>query len=75
MIGQYVDFQWSLVSFIVFVELVCICVFGCNIFKNVNFVIVICVDGIFYKYVFIFDGNCNREVFDVYFDICDDDDF
>lgn len=35
----------------------------------------ICVDGTFHKYVFTPDGNCNREAFDVYLDICDDDDF
>ncbi|RXM33908.1 Dynamin-1-like protein [Acipenser ruthenus] len=43
--------------------------------ENVNSVIAICVDGTFHKYVFTPDGNCNREAFDVYLDICDDDDF
>jgi len=33
----------------------------------------ICLDGTFHKYVFNEDGNCNRESFDVYLDICDDD--
>lgn len=37
--------------------------------------VAICVDGTFHKYVFTPDGNCNREAFDVYLDICDDDDF
>lgn len=35
----------------------------------------VCVDGTFHKYVFSPDGNCNREAFDVFLDICDDDDF
>ncbi|XP_061470258.1 WD repeat domain phosphoinositide-interacting protein 4 isoform X2 [Rhineura floridana] len=75
MIGQYVDSQWSLASFTVPAESACICAFGRNTSKNVNSVIAICVDGTFHKYVFTPDGNCNREAFDVYLDICDDDDF
>uniref|UniRef100_A0AAZ3NZJ9 WD repeat domain phosphoinositide-interacting protein 4 n=1 Tax=Oncorhynchus tshawytscha TaxID=74940 RepID=A0AAZ3NZJ9_ONCTS len=74
-IGQYVDSQWSLASFTVPAECACICAFGKNTSKNVNSVIAICVDGTFHKYVFTPDGNCNREAFDVYLDICDDDDF
>uniref|UniRef100_A0A2K6AXC9 Uncharacterized protein n=1 Tax=Macaca nemestrina TaxID=9545 RepID=A0A2K6AXC9_MACNE len=65
-IGQYVDPQWSLASFTVPAESACICVFCRNTSKNVN-----CVIAIF----FTPDGNCNREAFDAYFDICDDDDF
>uniref|UniRef100_A0A8C9GQJ4 WD repeat-containing protein 45 n=1 Tax=Piliocolobus tephrosceles TaxID=591936 RepID=A0A8C9GQJ4_9PRIM len=75
MIGQYVDSQWSLASFTVPAESACICAFGRNTSKNVNSVIAICVDGTFHKYVFTPDGNFNREAFDVYLDICDDDDF
>uniref|UniRef100_A0A8D2FE01 WD repeat domain phosphoinositide-interacting protein 4 n=1 Tax=Theropithecus gelada TaxID=9565 RepID=A0A8D2FE01_THEGE len=60
-IGQYVDPQWSLASFTVPAESACICVFCRNTSKNVNF--------------FTPDGNCNREAFDAYLDICDDDDF
>uniref|UniRef100_A0A9J8CWF2 WD repeat domain 45 n=1 Tax=Cyprinus carpio carpio TaxID=630221 RepID=A0A9J8CWF2_CYPCA len=74
-IGQYVDSQWSLANFTVPAECACICAFGKNTSKNVNSVIAICVDGTFHKYVFTPDGNCNREAFDVYLDICDDDDF
>ncbi|XP_060679327.1 WD repeat domain phosphoinositide-interacting protein 4, partial [Hemiscyllium ocellatum] len=74
-IGQYVDSQWSLASFTVPAECACICAFGKNTSKNVNSVIAICVDGTFHKYVFTPEGNCNREAFDVYLDICDDDDF
>ncbi|KAM9771157.1 WD repeat domain phosphoinositide-interacting protein 4-like [Syngnathus typhle] len=74
-IGQYVDSQWSLASFTVPAECACICAFGKNTSKNVNSVIAICVDGTFHKYVFTPDGNCNREAFDVYLDICNDDDF
>ncbi|XP_074917529.1 WD repeat domain phosphoinositide-interacting protein 4-like [Chelonoidis abingdonii] len=74
-IGQYVDSQWSLASFTVPAESACICAFGRSSAKTVNSVIAICVDGTFHKYVFTPDGNCNREAFDVYLDICDDDDF
>lgn len=35
----------------------------------------ICIDGTFHKFVFTPDGSCNREAFDVYLDLCDDDDF
>lgn len=48
-------------------SVVCVCVCVCPA--------AICVDGTFHKYVFTPDGNCNREAFDVYLDICDDDDF
>ncbi|XP_069842667.1 WD repeat domain phosphoinositide-interacting protein 4 isoform X2 [Dendropsophus ebraccatus] len=75
MIGQYVDSQWSLASFTVPAESACICAFGKNTSKNVNSVIAVCVDGTFHKYVFTPEGNCNREAFDVYLDICDDDIF
>uniref|UniRef100_A0A8C3HWJ5 WD repeat domain 45 n=1 Tax=Chrysemys picta bellii TaxID=8478 RepID=A0A8C3HWJ5_CHRPI len=74
-IGQYVDSQWSLASFTVPAESACVCAFGRSSAKTVNSVIAICVDGTFHKYVFTPDGNCNREAFDVYLDICDDDDF
>uniref|UniRef100_A0A2I3SNA3 WD repeat domain phosphoinositide-interacting protein 4 n=1 Tax=Pan troglodytes TaxID=9598 RepID=A0A2I3SNA3_PANTR len=75
MIGQYVDSQWSLARFTVPAESACICSFGRNTSKKFNSVIAICVDGTFHKYIFTPDGSCNREAFDVYFDICDDDDF
>lgn len=35
----------------------------------------ICLDGTLHKYVFSTDGNCNRESFDVYLDVCDDDEY
>lgn len=48
----------------------------CQFFlSHVSLFEAICVDGTFHKYVFTPDGNCNREAFDVYLDICDDDDF
>ena len=34
----------------------------------------VCVDGTFHKYVFVPDGNCNREAYDVFLDV-DDIDF
>lgn len=33
------------------------------------------MDGTFHKYVFTPNGNCNRESFDVYLDVCEDEDF
>lgn len=41
----------------------------------VNLPTAICLDGTFHKYVFNDDGNCNREAFDVYLDVCDDHEF
>lgn len=40
----------------------------------VFYISAICLDGTFHKYVFSQDGNCNRESFDVFLDVCDDDD-
>lgn len=45
-----------------------------NIYILYNFT-AICMDGTFHKYVFTADGNCNREAFDVFLDVCDHDDF
>lgn len=67
-LGNYVESQWALANFTVPPECACICAFGSR-----NTVIAICLDGTFHKYVFNEDGNCNRESFDVYLDICDDD--
>ncbi|KFO22514.1 WD repeat domain phosphoinositide-interacting protein 4-like [Fukomys damarensis] len=75
MIGQYVASQWSLARFHLPAESACICAFACNTAKNVNSVIAICVDGTFHKYVFTPDGNCKREAFEVYLDMCEEDDF
>jgi len=33
------------------------------------------MDGTYHKYVFTPTGNCNRESFDVFLDVCEDDDF
>nr|CAD7412074.1 unnamed protein product [Timema poppensis] len=69
-LGNYVESQWALANFTVPPECACICAFGSR-----SSVIAICLDGTFHKYVFNADGNCNREAFDVYLDICDDDEF
>uniref|UniRef100_S4RER8 WD repeat domain 45 n=1 Tax=Petromyzon marinus TaxID=7757 RepID=S4RER8_PETMA len=74
-IGQYVDSQWSLASFTVPAECSCVCAFGRNAAKSTNSVIAACVDGTFHKYMFTPEGSCNREAFDIYLDIGDDDDF
>uniref|UniRef100_UPI00358EA6EF WD repeat domain phosphoinositide-interacting protein 4-like n=1 Tax=Myxine glutinosa TaxID=7769 RepID=UPI00358EA6EF len=74
-IGQYVDSQWSLASFTVPAECACVCAFNRSTSKIVNSVVAVCVDGTFHKYAFTLEGNCNREAFDVYLDIGDDDDF
>uniref|UniRef100_A0A8C4QVX6 WD repeat domain 45 n=1 Tax=Eptatretus burgeri TaxID=7764 RepID=A0A8C4QVX6_EPTBU len=74
-IGQYVDSQWSLASFTVPAECACVCAFNRSTSKMVNSVVAVCVDGTFHKYAFTLEGSCNREAFDVYLDIGDDDDF
>lgn len=45
------------------------------IFYFIYSFVAICMDGTFHKYVFTADGNCNREAFDVFLDVCDHDDF
>ncbi|KAG5890404.1 hypothetical protein JTB14_026286 [Gonioctena quinquepunctata] len=67
-LGKYGESQWALANFTVPPECACVCAFGPN-----GSVIAICLDGTFHKYVFTADGICNRETFDVYLDVCDDD--
>ncbi|XP_059474187.1 WD repeat domain phosphoinositide-interacting protein 4-like [Neocloeon triangulifer] len=69
-LGNYVESQWALANFTVPPECACVCAFGSR-----SSVIAICLDGTFHKYVFTTDGNCNREAFDIFLDICEDDDF
>ncbi|XP_003708054.1 WD repeat domain phosphoinositide-interacting protein 4 [Megachile rotundata] len=69
-LGNYVESQWALATFTVPPECACVCAFGTR-----SSVIAICMDGTFHKYVFTADGNCNREAFDVFLDVCDHDDF
>uniref|UniRef100_A0A1B6CCC6 Uncharacterized protein n=1 Tax=Clastoptera arizonana TaxID=38151 RepID=A0A1B6CCC6_9HEMI len=69
-LGNYVESQWALANFTVPPECACICAFGSK-----NSVIAICLDGTFHKYVFNAEGNCNREAFDVFLDVCDDEEF
>eukprot|EP00794_Sanderia_malayensis_P012859 gene12859-14184_t len=66
--GQYVESQWGLASFSVAAELPCICAFATS-----NSVVAICDDGSFHKYVFTKDGNCNRESFDMFTELGDDE--
>ena len=35
----------------------------------------VCVDGTYHKYVFTPDGNCNRERYDVFLELGDDNEF
>ncbi|XP_011298180.1 WD repeat domain phosphoinositide-interacting protein 4-like [Fopius arisanus] len=69
-LGNYVESQWALATFTVPPECACVCAFGPH-----HSVIAVCMDGTFHKYVFTAEGNCNREAFDVFLDVCDDDDF
>ncbi|XP_063979837.1 WD repeat domain phosphoinositide-interacting protein 4-like isoform X2 [Diachasmimorpha longicaudata] len=69
-LGNYIESQWALATFTVPPECACVCAFGSH-----NSVIAVCMDGTFHKYVFTSEGNCNREAFDVFLDVCDDDDF
>ncbi|XP_049765222.1 WD repeat domain phosphoinositide-interacting protein 4-like [Schistocerca serialis cubense] len=68
-LGNYVESQWALANFTVPPECACICAFGSR-----TSVVAVCLDGTFHKYVFNSDGNCNREAFDVFLDVCEDDD-
>lgn len=70
-LGDYVQSQWAFANFTVPPECACICAFQ----QTKNTVIAICLDGTFHKYVFSNEGNCNRESFDVYLDVCDDDEY
>uniref|UniRef100_A0A6M2DMH5 Uncharacterized protein n=1 Tax=Xenopsylla cheopis TaxID=163159 RepID=A0A6M2DMH5_XENCH len=65
--GHYMESQWALATFTVPPECACVCAFSAR-----NSVIAVCVDGTFHKYVFTEDGNCNRESYDVYLDLCED---
>lgn len=67
-LGTYIESQWALATFTVPPECACICAFGSR-----KSVIAVCVDGTFHKYVFNADGNCNRESYDVYLDIYEDE--
>ncbi|XP_033645914.1 WD repeat domain phosphoinositide-interacting protein 4-like [Asterias rubens] len=69
-LGQYVESQWGLANFTVPAECACACAFGPQ-----TSVIAVCVDGTFHKYVFSPEGNCNRESYDEYLEIGDDDEF
>jgi len=66
--GQYAESQWGLASFSVAAELPCICTFVSS-----NSVVAICIDGSFHKYVFTKDGNCNREAFDMFTELCEEE--
>ncbi|CAG0886927.1 unnamed protein product [Darwinula stevensoni] len=68
-LGTYVESQWALANFTVPPECACICAF-----INNSSVAAICMDGTFHKYLFTSDGNCNREAYDVFLDICNDED-
>ncbi|XP_063909752.1 WD repeat domain phosphoinositide-interacting protein 4-like isoform X1 [Zophobas morio] len=83
--GKYANSQWALANFTVPQECACICAFTENnsvivgktqkeiSAKRNFFVIAACLDGTFHKYVFNQDGNCNRDGFDVFLDVYDDD--
>ncbi|NXO05075.1 WIPI4 protein, partial [Rhinopomastus cyanomelas] len=73
-LAPYVESQWSLASFGVPAEAPVLCAFG-RAGRSPSSVVAVCVDGTFHKFIFSPDGNCNREAFDVFLDICDDDDF
>jgi WD repeat-containing protein 45 len=88
-LGNYVESQWALANFTVPPECACVCAFGSRssvigkhnlcclspLDKAIYLVFpAICLDGTFHKYVFTTDGNCNREAFDIFLDICENDD-
>ncbi|GAU96607.1 hypothetical protein RvY_08033 [Ramazzottius varieornatus] len=71
MFSQYADSQWGLASFTVPAEVPCISAFTSQ--QNAQSVIAVCVDGKYYKHSFSDSGHCNREEYDVYMEISNDD--
>ncbi|CAG7829215.1 unnamed protein product [Allacma fusca] len=69
-LGHYVDSQWALANFTVPPECACVCAFSSN-----SSVVAICMDGTYHKYVFNEDGVCSRLTYDVFLEVCGDDDF
>lgn len=69
----YAESQWSLCSFAL-PEGTAQCAFGTATHGPTS-VIAVCSDGTFQKFLFSPGGSCNRAAFDVFLDICDDDDF
>ncbi|XP_044727357.1 WD repeat domain phosphoinositide-interacting protein 4-like [Chrysoperla carnea] len=69
-LGNYGESQWALATFTVPPECACICAFGPS-----SSVVAVCLDGTFHKYIFNIEGNCNRQAFDVFLDLCDDEEF
>ncbi|OWA51471.1 WD repeat domain phosphoinositide-interacting protein 4 [Hypsibius exemplaris] len=69
--GQYAESQWGIANFTVPAEVPCVCAFNSQ--NNAQSVIAVCVDGKFYKHSFSDSGHCNREEYDVYMDISNDD--
>jgi len=43
--------------------------------SHILFISAVCVDGTFHKFAFTAEGNCNRQAFDVFLDVCDDEEF
>lgn len=83
--GNYADSQWALASFTLPKTGPCVCAFGPDssvigkiliiflLTRNISgFVLAICLDGEYHKFIFTTDGNCNRDGFDYYLDLCDD---
>ncbi|XP_030852738.1 WD repeat domain phosphoinositide-interacting protein 4 [Strongylocentrotus purpuratus] len=70
LLGPYAESQWGLTNFTVPAECACICAFGPQ-----SSVIAICIDGTFHKYVFTPEGGCNRQAYDEYLELGDDDEF
>lgn len=69
-LGQYVESQWALANFTVPPECACVCAFSSH-----NSVVAICMDGTFHKYGFNADGTCSRLSYDVFLEVCGDDEF
>ena len=40
-----------------------------------HFIVAVCMDGTYHKYVFTHDGSCNRESYDVFLELGDDNEF
>jgi len=69
--GSYVDSQWALAKCAGLAECPCICGFG----SSNQSIIAIYLDGTYHKFVFSKDGTCNREAFEWFLGVTDDQEF
>ncbi|XP_071501508.1 WD repeat domain phosphoinositide-interacting protein 4-like [Diadema antillarum] len=70
LLGPYAESQWGITNFTVPAECACVCAFGPQ-----SSVVAVCIDGTFHKYIFSPEGSCNRQAYDEYLELGDEDEF